>query len=101
HVAPERLFVPVWPAKYGTKHLTEIRIQPAAFDGFWMKSAYRIPTGAFASARFTSQETPETTPITEMLVNSVITSPAPATRLQRGQPARLAGKAWDSGAGIA
>jgi hypothetical protein len=83
------------------KHLTEIRVQPAAFDGFWMKSAYRIPTGAFATARFVSQETPETTPITEMVVNSLITSPAPATRLPRGAPAQLAGKAWDAGAGIA
>jgi DMSO/TMAO reductase YedYZ molybdopterin-dependent catalytic subunit len=99
--APARLVVPGWTATYWMKHLTEIRIQPAAFDGFWMKSAYRIPTGAFATARFASQETSETTPITEMLVNSVITSPARATRLQRGQPARLAGKAWDSGAGIA
>ena len=99
--APARLVVPGWTATYWMKHLTEIRIQPAAFDGFWMKSAYRIPTGAFATARFASQETSETTPITEMLVNSVITSPGPATRLQRGQPARLAGKAWDSGAGIA
>jgi DMSO/TMAO reductase YedYZ molybdopterin-dependent catalytic subunit len=99
--APARLVVPGWTGTYWVKHLTEIRIQPAAFDGFWMKSAYRIPTGAFATARFGSQETPENTPITEMVVNSLITSPAPATRLRRGEPARLAGKAWDAGAGIA
>jgi hypothetical protein len=66
-----------------------------------MKSAYRIPTGAFRTARFVSQETPETTPITEMLVNSLITSPTPAARLRRGEPAQLAGKAWDGGSGIA
>jgi DMSO/TMAO reductase YedYZ molybdopterin-dependent catalytic subunit len=99
--APARLVVPGWTGTYWMKHLTEIRIQPAAFDGFWMKSAYRIPTGAFATARFVSQETSENTPITEMLVNSLITSPTPATRLRRGEPARLAGKAWDGGAGIA
>jgi DMSO/TMAO reductase YedYZ molybdopterin-dependent catalytic subunit len=99
--APARLVVPGWTGTYWVKHLTEIRIQPAAFDGFWMKSAYRIPTGAFATARFVSQETPETTPITEMLVNSLITSPTPATRLRHGEPAQLAGKAWDAGAGIA
>src|SRR5215468_1123834 len=98
--APARLVVPGWTGTYWVKHLTDIRIQPAAFDGFWMKSAYRIPTGAFATARFASQETPETTPITEMVVNSLITSPAPATHLRRGEPARLAGKAWDAGAGI-
>jgi DMSO/TMAO reductase YedYZ molybdopterin-dependent catalytic subunit len=99
--APARLVVPGWTATYWVKHLTDIRIQPAAFDGFWMKSAYRIPTGAFATARFASQETSETTPVTEIVVNSLITSPAPATRLRRGEPARLAGKAWDGGAGIA
>jgi DMSO/TMAO reductase YedYZ molybdopterin-dependent catalytic subunit len=99
--APARLVVPGWTGTYWVKHLTDIRIQPAAFDGFWMKSAYRIPTGAFATARFASQETTENTPITEMVVNSLITSPVPATRLRRGAPARLAGKAWDAGAGIA
>jgi hypothetical protein len=36
-----------------------------------------------------------------MVVNSLITSPAPTTHLRRGAPARLAGKAWDAGAGIA
>jgi len=83
------------------KHLSEIHIQPTAFDGFWMKSAYRIPTGAFPTARFVSQETPENTPITEMVVNSLITSPRPATRVRRGERLELSGKAWDAGAGIA
>ncbi|HVN43889.1 MAG TPA: molybdopterin-dependent oxidoreductase [Steroidobacteraceae bacterium] len=99
--APARLVVPGWTGTYWVKHLTEVRIQPTAFDGFWMKSAYRLPTGAFSTARFASQENSETTPITEMLVNSLITSPAPAARLHRGEPARLAGKAWDGGFGIA
>src|SRR5215469_7429685 len=99
--APARLVVPGWTGTYWMKHLTDIRIQPTAFDGFWMKSAYRIPTGAFPTARFVSQETPETTPITEMLVNSLITSPTPGARVRRGEPAQLAGKAWDGGSGIA
>jgi DMSO/TMAO reductase YedYZ molybdopterin-dependent catalytic subunit len=99
--APARLIVPGWTGTYWVKHLTDIRIQPTAFDGFWMKSAYRIPTGAFPTARFVSQETPETTPITEMLVNSLIVSPEPAARLRRGEPAQLTGNAWDAGSGIA
>jgi DMSO/TMAO reductase YedYZ molybdopterin-dependent catalytic subunit len=99
--APARLVVPGWTGTYWMKHLTDIRIQPTAFEGFWMKSAYRIPTSAFPTARFASQETPEATPITEMLVNSLIVSPAPAARLRRGEPAQLAGKAWDAGSGIA
>lgn len=99
--APARLVVPGWTATYWTKHLTEIRIEPKAFDGFWMKSGYRIPTGAFPGARFTSQETAETTPITEILVNSLITSHVSGTRIARGQPMDIAGWAWDSGSGIA
>ncbi|MGN6451650.1 MAG: molybdopterin-dependent oxidoreductase, partial [Steroidobacteraceae bacterium] len=96
-----RLVVPGWTGTYWMKHLTEIHIQPTAFDGYWMKSAYRIPTGAFATARFASQETAENTPITEMVVNSLITSPAPSAHARRGEALHVRGKAWDAGAGIA
>ena len=99
--APARLIVPGWTATYWVKHLTDIRVQPERFDGFWMKGAYRIPTGAFPGARFASQETPETTPITQILVNSLVTAPAPDARLTRNRPAELTGWAWDGGTGIA
>jgi len=99
--APARLVVPGWTGTYWMKHLTDVQVIPRAFDGFWMKGAYRVPTGAFPGARFASQENPETTPITEILVNSLITSPMNGARLERGKRAELAGKAWDNGAGIA
>jgi len=99
--APARLVVPGWTGTYWMKHLTQIRLEPKPFDGFWMKAAYRLPTGAFPGARFVSQETPETTPITEILVNSLITSPLAGARIRRGARVDLNGKAWDSGAGIA
>ncbi len=98
--APARLIVPGWVGTYWVKHLTAIRIEPKAFDGFWMKAAYRVPTGAFPGSRFTSQETAETTPVTELMVNSLITSHVSGARLRRGERTELAGKAWDSGAGI-
>ena len=98
--APARLVVPGWTGTYWMKHLTVVRIEPKALDNFWMKSAYRVPAGAFAGARFASQETPETAPITEILVNSLITSHTTGARLHRGTAAQLAGKAWDNGAGI-
>jgi DMSO/TMAO reductase YedYZ molybdopterin-dependent catalytic subunit len=97
--APARLVVPGWTGTYWMKHLTDIRIEPKPFDGFWMKGAYRVPTGVFPG-RFVTQETPETTPVTELVVNSLIVSPVQGTRLQRGHPAQLSGKAWDSGSGI-
>ena len=99
--APARLVVPGWTATYWIKHLTAIRVEPEAFDGFWMKSAYRIPTGAFPGARFTTQETAETTPITEILVNSLITSHESGAQVSRNQPLELTGWAWDGGSGIA
>jgi DMSO/TMAO reductase YedYZ molybdopterin-dependent catalytic subunit len=101
HGAPARLVVPGWTATYWIKHLTTIRIEPQTFDGFWMKSAYRIPTGAFPGARFATQETAETTPITEILVNSLVTSHESGARVARGQPLEISGWAWDGGSGIA
>ncbi|HEX4387858.1 MAG TPA: molybdopterin-dependent oxidoreductase [Steroidobacteraceae bacterium] len=98
--APARLVVPGWTGTYWMKHLTQVRVEPKPFDGFWMKAAYRIPTGAFPGERFASQETKENTPITEILVDSLITAPAAGARLKRGQHAALAGKAWDNGSGI-
>jgi DMSO/TMAO reductase YedYZ molybdopterin-dependent catalytic subunit len=100
HGAPARLVAAGWTATYWVKHLTSISVEPKAFDGFWMKSAYRIPTGVFPGARFASQENAATTPITEILINSLITSHVDGDRLQRGRPAELAGWAWDGGSGI-
>ncbi|HKS58179.1 MAG TPA: molybdopterin-dependent oxidoreductase [Steroidobacteraceae bacterium] len=98
--APVRLVVAGWTATYWVKHLTSIRVEPKAFDGFWMKSAYRIPTGKFPGARFASQENEQTTPITEILINSLVTSHTDGDRLARGRPAEIAGWAWDGGSGI-
>jgi DMSO/TMAO reductase YedYZ molybdopterin-dependent catalytic subunit len=100
HGAPARLIVPGWTATYWVKHLTEIRIEPRAHDGFWMKSAYRIPANAFPGARFRSQENDATWPITDILVNSLITSHRDHDRLPRGASAEISGWAWDGGAGI-
>jgi hypothetical protein len=99
--APARLVVPGWAATYWVKHLTDIRIEPKTFEGFWMKTAYRVPTGAFPGARIASQETAETTPVTEIQVNSLITSHENGARLARNGRAELRGWAWDSGSGIA
>jgi sulfite dehydrogenase (cytochrome) subunit A len=98
--APARLMVPGWTGTYWVKHLTDIRIESKPFEGFWMKSAYRIPTGAFPGTRFATQENPQTTPITEMLVNSLVTSHVSGTRVRRGAHVEVSGKAWDGGSGI-
>src|SRR5215468_5256096 len=74
---PARLIVPGWTGTYWMKHLTTISALTKPQGGFWMNPAYRIPLGKFPLvARFTSQETDVNTPITEMVINSLITSPA-------------------------
>jgi len=66
-----------------------------------MKSAYRIPKGKFPVVdRFLSQETEANTPITEMVVASLITSPRAGARVRLGQRVEVKGIAWDGGYGI-
>ena len=45
---PVRLVVPGWFATYWVKSLKTITVLPAKFEGFWMKTAYRIPDNACA-----------------------------------------------------
>jgi DMSO/TMAO reductase YedYZ molybdopterin-dependent catalytic subunit len=101
HGFPARIIVPGWNGTYWIKHVTSIMATTKPFDGFWMKSAYRIPIGEFpVVARFISQETRLDTPITEMVVNSLITSPADGTWVKAGAPVTIGGLAWDGGYGI-
>jgi DMSO/TMAO reductase YedYZ molybdopterin-dependent catalytic subunit len=98
---PARLIVPGWTGTYWMKHLTTIAALTKPLGGFWMNPAYRIPLGKFPLvARFTSQETDVNTPITEMVVNSLITSPADGADVKMGQAVAVGGIAWDGGYGI-
>src|SRR5213082_597080 len=45
---PLRLVVPGFYGTYWVKHLNEITVIDNVYDGFWMKSAYRIPNNACA-----------------------------------------------------
>ncbi len=97
---PARLIVPGWTGTYWMKHLASIEILTKPLGGFWMNPAYRIPLGQFPMvARFTSQETATNTPITEMVVNSLITSHADGAQVKVGQ-VTMSGLAWDAGYGI-
>jgi DMSO/TMAO reductase YedYZ molybdopterin-dependent catalytic subunit len=98
---PARIVVPGWTGTYWMKHLTGLDLVEKPFDGFWMKSSYRIPKGKFALVdRFLSQEAETTTPITEMLVNSLITNLAPGQKVAARQALSVNGLAWDAGYGI-
>jgi len=98
---PVRLVVPGWASSYWIKHLTRIEISPRPFQGFWMNPAYRIPKNTFAHVdRFVSQETETTTPITDLVVNSLIVSPRQGATLKEGSTVTVRGLAWDGGRGI-
>src|SRR5215468_10966576 len=93
---PARLVVPGWTGTYWMKHLISINALTKPLGGFWMNQAYHVPLGKFpVVARFTSQETAANTPITEMVVNSLITSHADGASVKAGTA--VGGIAWDGG----
>ena len=98
---PVRVVVPGWTATYWMKHLTSIQAVSQPYTGFWVKTAYRIPKGIFPIVdRFLSQETDANTPITEMVVNSLILAPAADAKVAAGRTLEVSGVAWDGGAGV-
>src|SRR5262249_51341454 len=100
HGAPARIIVPGWTATYWVKHVEAITVATEPFDCFWMRSTYRVPLGAFPAARFPSQETAYDAPITEMLVNALITAPHDGATVRGPGEVEIAGVAWDGGHGI-
>ena len=99
---PARIIVPGWTATYWVKQVTDISVLMQPQGGFWMAAAYRIPLGKFPLVdRFVSQESATNTPVTEMVVNSLITNLEDGAELRAGQAAEVRGIAWDGGYGIA
>ena len=97
---PARLVVPGWTGTYWMKHLISITALTKPQDGHWMKSAYRIPASKFPLvARFMSQEDATSIPVTEMVVNSLITSHRDGAKVTPGK-VTVSGLAWDGGYGI-
>jgi DMSO/TMAO reductase YedYZ molybdopterin-dependent catalytic subunit len=95
---PLRLIVPGYYGTYWVKHLNEIAVIDSVFDGFWMKSAYRIPDTPNNAVE--PGTTPKATiPINRFTVRSFITSVADGAKLKSGNTT-LRGIAFDGGAGI-
>ena len=100
HGHPARLVVPGWTATYWVKCLTELSILDQPFDGFWMKTAYRVPRNLFGPSGFESQDNEQTSPITAIKVNSLVIGPEPGTTVGVARPTEISGYAWDGGSGI-
>jgi DMSO/TMAO reductase YedYZ molybdopterin-dependent catalytic subunit len=96
---PVRLVVPGWYGTYWVKHLNEITVLDKPFDGFWMKSAYRIPDNECA-CREPGKPATKTVPINRFDVRSFITSMLDGGKVPAGAPLALRGIAFDGGSGI-
>ena len=98
---PARLVVAGWTGTYWMKHLTSVEVRSKPQGGFWMNPAYRIPAGIFPTVEgFKTQATPQNQPITDMVVNSLVTSLHDGQRVKKGQMVDVSGLAWDGGSGI-
>lgn len=98
---PIRMIVPGWTAVYWVKHLDTIEASTKPLAGFWMKNAYRIPTGKFPIVQhFLTQMNATTEPITEMVVNSMVTAPEHGHTMRAAETVEVRGLAWDGGYGV-
>ena len=96
---PARLIVPGWYATYWVKSLSDITVLSKPFDGFWVKSAYRIPDAPCGCVPPGS--TPKkTVPINRMTTRSLIISPGANAIITLKQPVKIMGIAFSGGYGI-
>ena len=95
---PLRLVVPGYYGTYWVKHLNEITVIDGVYDGFWMKSAYRIPDNDCNCVE-PGTAPKATIPINRFTVRSFITSVTDGAKLKAGRTA-LKGIAFDGGKGI-
>ncbi len=97
---PMRLIVPGYYGTYWVKHLEEINVVDAQFDGYWMKTAYRIPDND-CNCLVPGQKPDKTKPIGRFNVRSFVTSHADGARALAGRTVELRGIAFAGGSNIA
>jgi len=96
---PVRLVVPAYYGTYWIKHLARIEVLNAPFDGFWMKSSYRIPDNDCACVE--PGKTPaRTVPIGRFDVRSFITNVNEGATVAASEDLLVRGVAFDGGYGI-
>ncbi|WP_246694818.1 molybdopterin-dependent oxidoreductase [Methylobacterium sp. WL6] len=95
---PLRLVVPGHYGTYWVKHLNAVTVLDKPYEGFWMKTAYRIPDNACACTE--PGKAPErTVPIGRFNVRSFLTNLVDGARVRVGRTV-LRGIAFDGGSGI-
>jgi len=89
--APLRVITPGWMADSCIKWLTDITVQSDEAKGFYMQTAYRIPTKPIEPGASASGQT--MIPVEPMVVKSLIAAPADGDRVKVG-PTMIQGVAW-------
>ncbi|MFT3967234.1 MAG: molybdopterin-dependent oxidoreductase [Sphingobium sp.] len=97
---PLRLVVPGYYGTYWIKHLSEINVVDSHYDGYWMKTAYRIPDNDCHCVA-PGQKPDRTKPIGRFNIRSFVTSHGDGGTVRAGRPVELRGIAFDGGGGIA
>lgn len=96
---PLRLVVPGYYGTYWVKHLHEINVVGADYNGYWMNPAYRIPDNEGACVEPGTKPS-STVPINRYNVRSFLTSHLDGTKVKEGERVTLKGLAFDGGHGI-
>jgi DMSO/TMAO reductase YedYZ molybdopterin-dependent catalytic subunit len=96
---PLRLVVPGYYGTYWVKHLNQITVIDNVFDGFWMKTAYRIPDNDCTCVE-PGTAPKATIPINRFKIRSFITSISDGAKLKADANITLKGIAFDGGKGV-
>lgn len=93
---PLRLVVPGHFGTYWVKHLNEINVVGQDFDGYWMKTAYRIPDNDCHCVE-PGTKPDKTLPIGRFNVRSFVTNHADGARITANGTTELRGIAFAGG----
>lgn len=97
---PLRLVVPGYFGTYWVKHLNEITVVDALYDGYWMKTAYRIPDNDCACVPIGGKPD-KTRPIGRFPIRSFVTSHANGDTIRAGRATEVKGIAFTGGGALA
>jgi len=96
HGAPLRVITPGWMADSCIKWLTEITVQAEEATGYYMQTAYRVPTKPIEPNATTNVPS---IPVEAMAVKSLIAAPEEGETVKAG-PVMIQGVAWGGEAGV-
>ena len=90
HGEPLRVIAPGWMADSCTKWLTDITVQAEEAKGYYMQTAYRMPTAPVEQGTAASGQS---TPVEAMVVKSLVAAPQEGETVKSG-PVAIQGVAW-------